>query len=522
MIKLFYNGKIYTGEKSQPFCEAIVVSGGTIVASGTNEEMRSAFPFAQRISLDGKPVLPAFTDSHTHFLSHCLQQAQIDLSGLTSVEACLNVIRQKAATTPERTWIKGKGWNQNLWSPAHYPTKEQLDSITRQHPIALDARDFHSLWVNSLALAQAGINEQTVFSGAGEICKNENGQLTGIIKEDARTLVWKIMPEDTAAQRAEVLRNSQTLAHKNGLAGVHCMETMPDFEAYQSLHRDRALQLRVCFYLPIRYLDTMVEAKIKSGFGDAYFRFGGMKIFMDGTLGSQTAHMLEPFENSENYGTEITTQDALDAYVLRAAEYDIACAIHAIGDRANRKVLNAFEKTQGLFPDKKLRQRIEHAQIIHPDDIQRFVRSGTIASMQAIHIPEDIDAANRYWGARARWAYPFRSLLQSGATIALGSDVPIETCNVFEGMTAALCRTRRTSDEVWYPEERMTREEIIYAYTVGAALASGEEHIKGTLSPGKLADFMVLSQDIFSVQPEKIAGTKVQSMVIGGNVVYES
>ncbi|HNB57299.1 MAG TPA: amidohydrolase family protein, partial [bacterium] len=175
-----------------------------------------------------------------------------------------------------------------------------------------------------------------------------------------------------------------------------------------------------------------------------------------------------------------------------------------------------------MFPDKKLRQRIEHAQIIHPDDIQRFARSGTIASMQAIHIPEDIDAANRYWGARARWAYPFRSLLQSGATIALGSDVPIETCNVFEGMTAALCRTRRTSDEVWYPEECMTREEIIYAYTVGAALASGEEHLKGTLSSGKLADFMVLSQDIFSVQPEKIAGTKVQTMVIGGNVVYES
>lgn len=521
MIKLFYNGKIYTGKKTQSFCEAIVVSGEVIAAYGSNDDMRAAFPLASRIDLGGRTVLPAFTDSHTHFLSHCLQQTQVDLSGLTSLEACLEAIRKKVNEAPPGTWIKGKGWNQNLWSPARYPTKEQLDSITRQHPVALDARDFHSLWVNSLALEQADIRDQTIFQGAGEICKNENGQLSGIIKEDARTLVWKIMPEDTPAQRAEVLRHSQVLAYKNGLAGVHCMETMPDFEAYQSVHRDGALQLSVCFYLPVRYLDTMISAKIKSGFGDTRFRFGGMKIFMDGTLGSQTAHMLEPFEQSDNYGTEITTQEALDEYVLRAAENDIACAIHAIGDKANRKVLDAFTKSRKAFPEKKLRQRVEHAQIIHPDDIPRFAACEAIASMQAIHIPEDIDAANRYWGVRARWAYPFRSMIQSGATIALGSDVPIETCNVFEGIVAALCRTRRTSEDIWYPEERMTLEEIIYAYTVGAALASGEERIKGTLSPGKLADFMVLSQGIFSIQPEKIAETKVQSMIIGGNVVYE-
>jgi hypothetical protein len=520
--RLFLNGKIFTGDTNIPECEAVAAHGNTIIACGSSKDLKSDFPRYEEIDLAGKRVLPAFTDAHTHFLSYCHKQDQIDLNGINSLEECLVIIQKKIAQTPAGQWIKGSGWNQNLWNPVKYPSRFDLDKLSAKHPICLEARDAHTSWVNSQALKMAGINSSTNFNVTGQILKDVNGDPTGIIKEEARRLVWNVMGEESVEERITALKKGMSLAHQNGLCGVHCMEAIKDFEAYQLMHNRGELKVRVNFYLPIRYLDHVIGIGMKSGLGDEWIRFGGMKIFLDGTLGSQTAHMIEPFENGtpDNYGMEIIDQDAVNDLVLKAAQNDIACAIHAIGDMANRKALNAFERQKNILPEKNLRQRIEHCQLLHPDDIPRFGKLNIIASMQAIQIPEDIDAANKLWGARSRYAYPFRSLVNSLASLALGSDMPIETCNVFEGIYAAMRRTKRNDKSSWYPEETLTLKEIIRAYTAGPAIASGEEKIKGLISPGKLADFMVLSDDIFNCATDDIPKLKVESMIIGGDMVY--
>jgi len=442
------------------------------------------------------------------------------MNGVDSLDKCLLIIKKRIDQTPEGHWVLGSGWNKNLWDGC-FPTRQDLDRLSGKHPICLEARDAHTSWVNSLALKIAEVDSSSTFDSTGGILKDRKGEPTGIILEEARNLVWKKIPNPPPAERLDSLMQGLQLAYQNGLSGVHCMETVEDFEAYQTLHRSGELKLRVVFYHPIRYLDDLIDAGFQSGFGDEWLRFGGMKLFMDGALGGQTALMLEPYEGSQNYGIQILDQETADQYVMKAAEHNIACAIHAIGDKANRMALKAFEYQKKNLPNKKLRQRIEHCQLIPENEISRFAQLDVVASMQAIHIPEDIDAANRYWGTRSSGAYAFRSLLNSGATLAFGSDVPIETCNVFEGIYAALKRTKRGDDKSWYPEQRLSLKEIIYAYTMGAAYASGEENIKGSLAAGKLSDFMVLSDDIFEISPEEMLNLKVTWMVIGGDVVYQ-
>ncbi|MBX7151068.1 amidohydrolase [bacterium] len=517
-MTIFLNGKIYTGYGQE--VEALAVSNGRILATGTNRDLISFFPSFKQIDLEKQRVLPAFTDAHTHFLAYCLKQDQLDFNGLTSKEEVLELVRKKATHTPKGEWIQGSGWNQNLWNPVKYPSKEDLDTAAPDHPVCLEARDAHTSWVNSSALKKAGITRETTFDSTGEILKNADGNLSGIIKEEARQLIWQFIEKPTAEKRQDVLRNGMKLAYAQGLSGVHCMETISDWETYQTLHRDGELKLRVNFYYPIRYLDHVIELGLKSGLGNEWLRFGGMKIFLDGTLGSQTAHMIKPFENSDNYGTEILTEEAVNSLVFRAAQNNIACAIHAIGDRANRKALHAFSAVRRKFPEKRLRQRIEHCQLVDPADMPRFAEHEIIASMQPIQIPEDVDTANKFWGERCRYAYPFRSLLQAGAVLAFGSDVPIETCNVFEGIFAALNRSKRGGIESWIPEQKLELQEIIHAYTIGSAFASGEESIKGSLNPGKVADFMILSDNIFNIPATEIPKIKVKMMVIGGEKVY--
>ncbi len=515
---LFLNGKFYTGDPAQPECTAVAVCDDNIIALGSAEDLRGQFPTFEPMDLGGRHVLPAFTDAHTHFLSYCLKQNQIDLNGINSLDQCLEIIGKRILQTPKGHWIKGSGWNQNLWGG--YPSRYDLDKISPDHPVCLEARDAHTSWVNSLALQTAGITRSTTFDSTGAVLKNENGEPTGIIKEEARNLIWKVMAEESVDERIEALKNGLRLAYQNGLSGVHCMETIKDFESYQILHQRGELKLRVNFYLPVRYLDEVISIGMKSGFGGSWLRFGGMKIFLDGTLGSQTAHMLEPFEHSDNYGMEILEQKTVNDLVLKAAQNGIACAIHAIGDKANRSALNAFENQRNILPQNNLRQRIEHCQLIHPEDIPRFKKLNVIASMQPVQIPEDIDTADKYWGKRARYAYPCRSLIDSGATLALGSDVPIETCNVFEGIWSALQRTKRGSAASWYAEERLRLSEIIHAYTMGPAYASAEEQRKGSIAPGKSADMMVLSDDIFNIPPEKIPELRIETMIVGGEIVY--
>jgi predicted amidohydrolase YtcJ len=376
----------------------------------------------------------------------------------------------------------------------------------------------------------ARIDAETADPPGGEIVRDAEGQPSGVLKERARDLLYQHLPPLDGRARQNALREGIPVAHRLGLTSLHILagvdpedDPLPLLD-YQALLEEDSLDLRVTVILPAGGLQEIIELGLRTGFGNARLRFGGIKIFADGTLGSQTADMLEAYQGQpDNRGIEVTPQESLESLVGRAYSSGVACVVHAIGDRAVRRTLDAFEKNprseaSGASP----RQRIEHAQIVHPQDIPRFAALGVIASMQPIHAISDMPIANRYWGTRCRTAYAWKSLLSAGTRLAFGSDAPVEDPNPLLGIHAAVAR--QTVDGYpeggWYPEQRLTVSEAVHGYTVGAAYASGEESVKGSLAPGKLADLVVLSEDIFRIPRAEIPRTSVAMTIFDGRIVY--
>jgi predicted amidohydrolase YtcJ len=336
--------------------------------------------------------------------------------------------------------------------------------------------------------------------------------------------VGRLLEDPALEEMMEAIRTATARAHKLGLVGVHTMEGGDAFAAFQQLEAAGELDMRVLMQIPEENLDAAIQTGLRSGFGNERLRIGAVKIFADGALGARTAHMLEPFEGEpDNTGIAVATAEHLKDVIGKASRAGIACFVHAIGDRANREVLDAVEASRRKGEGRHLRHRIEHTQLLHPRDIPRLAQLGVIASMQPIHATQDMLLANNHWGARSAGAYAFRSLLNSGAVLAFGSDSPVEDLNVMKGIHAAVTRRRADGSpgpDGWYPEQRLTVAEAVHAYTAGAAYASGEETRKGTLSPGKVADLVVLSQDIFSVDPMAILETEVVATMFDGDFVY--
>jgi predicted amidohydrolase YtcJ len=337
-------------------------------------------------------------------------------------------------------------------------------------------------------------------------------------------LMFRLFDDPPLDEAMEAIKAGMANAHKHGLVGVHTMEGAPAFRGFQQLRATGELKLRVLMQIPEENLDAAIQAGLRSGFGDEQLRIGGVKIFSDGALGAHTAYMLAPYaDKPDDYGIPVATAEHLREVVGKAGRAGIAAFVHAIGDRANREVLDAIEASRRAGEGLYLRHRIEHAQILHPDDIPRLVELGAIASMQPIHATQDMLLADAFWGERCTGAYAWRSLLDTGAVLAFGSDSPVEDLNVMKGIHAAVTRRRADGSPGpggWYPEQRLTVAEAVYAYTAGAAYASGEEAIKGTLSPGKLADLVVLSQDIFAVDPMAILEAEVVATMFDGEFVY--
>jgi hypothetical protein len=383
----------------------------------------------------------------------------------------------------------------------------------------------HVGWANTRALELASINIGTPNPPGGAIDHEpETGEPTGILKETAMDLVAGLFDDPSIDEAANALKMAEANAHKHGLVGVHTMEGVAAFRGFQKLRAEGQLKLRVLMQIPEDNLDSAIGTGLMSGLGDERLRIGGVKVFADGALGARTAYMLEPFEGEpDNYGIVVSDAQHLKEVVGRASRAGIAAFVHAIGDRANREVLDAVAASRQAGVGPGLRHRIEHTQVLHPDDIPRLAELNVIASMQPIHATQDMLLADSLWGARSSGAYAFRSLLDNGAVLAFGSDSPVEDLNVMKGIHAAVTRRRADGSpgaNGWYPQERLTVTETVYAYTAGAAYASGEEAIKGTLSPGKLADMVVLSQDIFSIDPMSILDTEVVATVFDGKVVY--
>jgi predicted amidohydrolase YtcJ len=524
MSRLFLKGKIYTMDRTLPRVQAVAIEGNRILAVGSDEEAREQTRGVgwEVLDLEGKAVVPGFIDCHVHFLGFALGLRGLDFKVVDSLEGALELVGECTRKRGPGEWITGFGWDHHGWQGG-FPRKEDLDHVAPENPVALRRKDGHLMWVNSLALERARIDEETPDPPGGEIERDEQGP-TGILKERALELVEEILPQPSPQTRQEALREAIGKAQRLGLTGIHDCEGAEALADFQTLLAQGELGLRVYMMIPQESLEKAITLGLKTGFGNALLRLGHLKLFADGSLGSQTAHMLEPFYGQpDNCGIPVLSRDELQDIVERASEAEIACAVHAIGDAANRKVLDIFTQLRAKGVRGGLRHRIEHAQLLHPDDIPRFKQLGIIASMQPIHATSDMVMADRYWGERARYSYAWRSLLDSGARLALGSDCPVESLDPLTGIHAAVTRQRASGEPEggWYPQERLTVAEAVHAYTLGAAYASGEERAKGSIAPGKLADLVVLSRDIFEIRPGEILETEVLYTIFDGRVVYE-
>lgn len=517
-------GPIHTMVPGRPAVEALAVKDGRVVAAGRAGEAAAALGAPHRVvELGGRCVLPAFTDCHTHFASFASGLAGLRLENCEGPEEVgLEVVRAAAAIPPGR-WVTGGGWDSGRWAAGRSPHRRYLDMAAPAHPVALASRDGHGLWVNCLALQMAGITAGTPDPPGGRIVREAGGEPTGLLLEKATAAVSDLLPPPEPGDLAALLRRGIEIAHRLGLAGIHVAEGRDTFRAFQLLRRRGELTLRVSMMVPEHRLGEAAALGLETGLGDDWLRVSNLKLFLDGSLGQRTADMLEPYGGETTYrGVAVLGRADLSVLVGRAIAAGWPCAVHAIGDKANRVALDVFAEHLNATRRAGLRHRVEHAQCVHPADIPRFARLGVVASVQPLHATSDRYLADRHWGARARWAYPFRSLLRAGAVLAMGSDVPVEPMDPLRGIYAAVtrCREDEPGKEPWYPEETLTVREAVEGYTRGAAWAAGEEGRRGSLFPGALADFVVLSEDILTGPPERILAARVDATVVGGRLVH--
>ncbi|MFN3928447.1 MAG: amidohydrolase [Thermoflexus sp.] len=516
---ILWNARIYTQDPERPVAEAIAIAGERIVAVGSAEEARS-WPRARARLLDlgGAVVLPGLIDAHLHLEGYARRRIGVDVDTPTLEEALARVAR-RAAYTPPGAWIIGRGWLQERWG--RFPTADDLDRVAPAHPVALWARSGHALWVNREAMRRAGITAGTPDPPGGRIARDPRGEPVGLFFERAMDLIARAIPEPSTEELAEALYEALHELAALGLTAVHNFDGPRSFAALQILHERGDLPLRVVQHLPLAMLDHAIALGLRTGFGDAWLRVGAVKIFADGALGPRTAWMLAPYEGEpENLGIAFTSLDVMQEAARQATAAGLWLAVHAIGDRANREVLDLFAELRALetrlgIPPEARRHRIEHAQLVHPDDLPRFGQLGILASMQPIHAISDRPMAERYWGERCATAYAWRALKEHGARLAFGSDAPVESPNPWWGLHAAVIR------DGWHPEQALTLEEALEAYTVGSAWAAGLERAQGRLRPGMWADLVVLPADPFRIAPEELRGLEVLGTMVGGRWVYQ-
>jgi predicted amidohydrolase YtcJ len=527
MNLILTNANVYTVNPRQPRASAIAIANDRILAVGGDAEIAAiSLPHAQRIDLRGAFVLPGLIDAHLHLELTGFALQRVPLDEVPSITEAVRRVRERAAHVPAGQWIEGWGWQQAIWD-GQFPTAQQLDAATTHHPVCLRAKSGHAAWMNSLALRLAHISGETQDPDGGAIVRDAAGEPAGVLLENAMRLVNEVIPDPTPDEEEQATLAAMRAMNRAGLSGVHCMDGkggIVTFNTYQRLRERRLSTLRVVKMLPAEDLDAVVGTGLHSGFGDAWLRIGGVKVFADGALGPKTAWMVEPYEGEpHNTGIPLWDLEQLVELITKAHAHGLSVTTHAIGDRANRTVLDAHDaaRREGGARTSALRDRIEHCQVLQPGDIARFGRLGIIASVQPIHATQDMRMVDAHWGARGRYAYAFRDLLNAGARLALGSDSPVESFDPLIGIHAAVTRRRRDGRPAggWYPEQRLTIEEAIHGYTIGAAYAGYSEHELGSIVPGKLADLTVLSHDLTSIPPDEILNVKVERVMVGGQWV---
>ena len=501
------NGTIRTMDEALPTTRALAVAGDRVAGGiGTTE---LALPSPERVDLGGRCVLPGFTDAHVHFPSWALARQQVQLETCSTLAEALDRVGRHAAAT-ETDWVRGGGWRTGDWQQATDPTSDDLDQVVSDRPAALTSRDGHSLWLNSKALVLASGELDAV---GGIVERDGAGNPTGVLREQA---AWQFRDRFLTVDDADVrdaMAEGIRVAHARGLVAVHDKDGgQRALEHWQALAARRKLSLRVWQSLPVDRVKELQELGVRSGFGDDFLRVGYLKVFMDGALGSATAWRLD------GSGTQLLERESLAEIVREAAAAGFPVAVHAIGDAANREALAGLADSRAAWNDRGLRPRIEHAQLLDPDDLPRFAELGVAASVQFSHAPTDRELADAAW-PNHQGAYAYRSLAETGALLVNGSDAPVEPLNPWGGVCAGVNRTL-DSRPGWRTEQALTIQQALAATTVAAPWLEGAEHRRGRLIPGMLADLVVVDRDPFSVPAEQLPSITIVATMVGGRWVH--
>lgn len=522
------NARIWTGDSSRPWAEALAINGERIALIGSSEEVKQVAGKAQVIDAGGRLIVPGFIDSHVHFILGGFRLASVQLRDATTREEFVARIKAFAATVPEGTWITGGDWDHTLWG-GELPQRDWIDAATPNHPVWVNRLDGHMALANSAALKAAGITRSTKAVAGGEIVRGKNSEPTGLLKDNAMSLVDTIVPAPSPELQDRALAAAMKYVNERGVTSIHNMGTWDDLATFARAAKAGTLTTRVYAAVPLAdwaRLDEAVKQRTYGGAdgrGDEWLHVGLLKGFVDGSLGSHTAAFHKPFDDApKDTGLLVNTPENLYSWISGADKAGLHVTVHAIGDRANELLLDMYERVEKENGARDRRFRIEHAQHLAAADLPRFASLGVIASMQPYHAIDDGRWAEKFIGERIATTYAFRSLLDERAQLTFGSDWFVAPPAALEGIYAAV--TRRTLDDKnpqgWVPKQKISVEEALRAYTATAAYASFEESRKGVLAAGKLADLVVLDRDIFAIAPEDIRNARVIMTLVGGKPVF--
>jgi len=526
---LLSNAKVWTGEEDT-FWDGVAIGGDKILAVGSMEHL-AAFISNRTTVLDlaGKLVLPGFIDNHTHFMMGGFYLMNIDLRSAGNIADFVGSIGEKAKHLQPGRWLTGGNWDNESWPGAALPQKEQIDPVTPDIPVFVTRLDLHMGLANSLALMLAGITFETPDPPGGMIVRHpETGEPTGILKDAAMDMIRRAIPQPSERDIDEAMATAMQHAAQVGVTSVQDVTSWQDLEVFRKFHRKKKLTVRIYARVPITEWEQLQDCTAAAGAGDDWLRLGGVKGFADGSLGSSTALFFEPYCDEAGFSGLLHDQmlpaGAMKKLIFSADSAGLQLSLHAIGDKANHIIIDYLEELIKKTSPRDRRPRIEHAQHLLPSDINRLSANKIIASCQPYHAIDDGRWAERKIGQRCRDAFPYRSLLNSGTILTFGTDWPVAPLNPLLGIYAAV--TRRTLDGKnsggWYPEQKITLREALKAYTLSSAYAEFAENKKGLIAPGKLADMVVLSRDIFTIDPAEIPDSKVALTIVGGRIVFSS
>jgi len=526
---VFLDGVVWTVNSNQPQAKALAIKGNRILKVGSNSEMeRVTGNSTEVINLQGAFVLPGFIDCHTHFLDGGFSLSNVQLREAESPEDFVARIEEKAQEIADGAWILDGNWDHQQFDPPELPRKEWIDSVTPDNPVCVYRHDGHMVLANSAALKLAGISKDTPEPEGGEIIRDpQTGEPTGILKDAAMDLVMGHIPVATLEEKIAAASMALKRANRFGVTSIHDMASLSSYEVYRELLNQNQLTARLYVYIPISAIDILTGAEKRVFPGSDLLKIAGLKGFVDGSLGSSTALFFDPYsDDPEKRGllvSDMFPQGIMEKRLMAADQAGLQVAVHAIGDQANQIILDLFEKVVEKNGERDRRWRVEHAQHLVPEDFERFGKLRIIASVQPYHAIDDGRWAEKKIGKeRARHTYAFRSFLDSGAVLACGSDWTVAPINPLTGIHAAV--TRQTLDgnnpDGWIPEQKISLEEAIRGYTLNAAFTEFAEHLKGSLEEGKLADVVILDQNLFAIPPEKILNTQVVMTVLDGKIIY--